>query len=217
MARGFFITFEGGEGSGKSTQTRRLAERLSTDGREVVLTREPGGAPGAEDIRALLVTGAPDRWTPLAETLLFSAARDEHLRTTIRPALARGAVVISDRFADSTRAYQGAAGGVDPAMIDALEDAVIGQMRPDLTFILDIDPAAGMARAAARKDREDRFENKAGTFHKALRAAFLAIAAAEPGRCVVVAANRTPDLIADEIQGICAARLTLAGNPHGQD
>ena len=222
MASGYFITFEGGEGSGKSTQARRLARRLAAQGRQTVLTREPGGAPGAEAIRALLVTGEPDRWSPLAETLLFSAARDEHLRSTIIPALSRGAVVICDRFADSTRAYQGAAGGVDPALIDRLETAVVGRARPDLTFILDIDPKMGGLRAAGRGEgagegeSEDRFERKSVDFHNALRAAFLAIARAEPDRCVVIDAGRDADTIAAEIRAMAAGRLAAKGQSDGQ-
>jgi len=220
MARGYFITFEGGEGSGKSTQARRLADCLcgnSGDGaREVVLTREPGGAPGAEAIRQLLVTGATDRWSPLAETLLFSAARDEHIRATIAPALTRGALVICDRFADSTRAYQGAAGGVSEKLLDALEAAVVGKTRPDLTFILDLDPSAGMSRAAERRDGEDRFERKDPKFHHALRAAFLEIAKSEPDRCTVIDAASDPDAIAAQILAIVQARLPTGGVHRGK-
>lgn len=214
MAHGVFITFEGGEGSGKSTQARMACERLRQGGRQVVLTREPGGAPGAEAIRNLLVCGEPDRWSPLAEALLFAAARDEHLRTTIRPALASGAVVVSDRFADSTRAYQGAAGGVGADAIEFLENRVVGPTQPDLTIILDIDPAAGMARAAARAGGEDRFEKKPARFHAALRDAFLAIARQDPDRCVVVGADRQVGPVAEDVWS--AIERTLGRGVHGQ-
>jgi len=211
MASGYFITFEGGEGSGKSTQARRLADGLSTGARNIILTREPGGAPGAEAIRDLLVTGDPERWSPLAETLLFFAARDEHLRSTIVPALGRGEVVICDRFVDSTRAYQGAGGGVEAPLLDALETAVVGMTRPDLTFILDLDPELGMSRAAGRNDGEDRFEQKGLKFHRDLRAAFLAIAKSEPGRFVVIDAARDAETIGAEILAIAENRLPGAG------
>lgn len=186
MARGLFITLEGGEGTGKSTQAPRLAAAIRSRGREAVVTREPGGSVGAEAIRALLVTGEADRWSPSAETLLMYAARLDHVERVIVPALARGAVVISDRFADSTKAYQGAGGGADPALIAALESEVRGRCWPDLTLIFDLDPAAGLARAAGRTGAETRFEAKGLAFHERLRAGFLAIAAAEPTRCVIV-------------------------------
>ena len=185
MSRGLFITFEGGEGAGKSTQVRLLAERLRQAGREVVETREPGGSPGAEALRELVVTGARDRWSPLAELLIMNAARADHLERTVRPALARGAVVVSDRFADSTRAYQGAGGGVEPGVLASVERAVVAETPPDLTLILDLPVEAGLARAAARGG-EDRFELKGAAFHQRLREAFLAIACAEPGRCAVL-------------------------------
>ncbi len=185
MARGLFITFEGGEGVGKSTQVRLLSERLRQAGREVVETREPGGSPGAEALRELVVTGARDRWSSLAELLIMNAARADHLERTVRPALARGAVVVSDRFADSTRAYQGAAGGVEPGVLAAVERAVVADSAPDLTLILDLPVEVGLARAEARGG-EDRFERKGAAFHQRLRDAFLAIAAAEPDRCVVL-------------------------------
>lgn len=216
MADGYFITFEGGEGSGKSTQARALAEHLGAGGDDVVLTREPGGSPGAEAIRTLLVTGDPERWSPLAETLLFSAARDQHLRATIIPALSRGAVVICDRFADSTRAYQGAGGQVDTRLLDALEAAVVGNTRPDLTFFLDLDPGLGLTRAQGRGEGEDRFERKNLSFHIALRAAFLAIARSEPGRCHVIDAARDTQTIGAEISAIARAHLAVAGGQRGQ-
>jgi dTMP kinase len=193
---GVFITFEGGEGGGKSTQIRRLADRLRAQGRAVIATREPGGSPGAEALRALLVTGAADRWSPLSETLILYAARSDHLERVIRPALAEGAVVLSDRFADSTRAYQGAAGGVDPAVIAALEQTVLGPTRPDLTLILDLAAQDGLARAGRRGDDEARFEGKGLAFHQRLRDEFLAIARREPERCRLIDASRTIEDVA---------------------
>jgi dTMP kinase len=211
VRRGIFITFEGGEGAGKSTQVRRLAERLSASGREVVTTREPGGSNGAEAIRALLVQGDADRWSALSETLLLYAARADHLERLIRPALARGAIVICDRFADSTRAYQGAAGGVDPAFIDRIEHEVLGATRPDLTLILDLPAAAGLARAAGRGGAEARFESKGLVFHQRLRDGFLSVAAAEPERCVVVDADKPIDGVSNAIAEIVAGLLRRDG------
>ncbi|MBV9996572.1 MAG: dTMP kinase [Caulobacteraceae bacterium] len=207
MASGRFITLEGGEGAGKSTQALRLAERLRAKGQEVVLTREPGGSPGAETIRGLLVTGDADRWSALTETLLMCAARRDHVERTIAPALARGAWVVSDRFADSTRAYQGAGGGVPTAFIAVLEAQVVGDARPDLTVILDLPAEAGLARAASRPHGETRFEEKGEAFHRRLRDGFLSLARAEPGRCVVVDAGADPESVAAAIWEIVQARL----------
>ncbi len=177
-----FITFEGGEGSGKSTQIRILGERLQQSGRKLRLTREPGGTPEGEAVRALLVSGDVGRWTAKAEALLNYAAREQHLVQVIRPALAEGAVVLCDRFMDSTRAYQGHAGGCAMAFIDALEHEIVGATRPDLTLIFDLDPEAGLKRARERGDglAEDRYERKGSAFHQKLRQGFLAIAQAEP-------------------------------------
>lgn len=205
MNRGRFITFEGGEGAGKSTQARRLADRLRTHGREVVLTREPGGSPGAEQLRALLVEGDADRWSPLSETLMMYAARADHLQRTIRPALARGAWVICDRFLDSTRAYQGA--DAPPGLVAALEQAVVGEELPDLTLVFDLPVEMGLARAGARPGAEARFENKGLAFHQGLRAAFLAIAHDEPGRCAVIDAAADIDAVAEAVWAAVAARL----------
>jgi dTMP kinase len=210
MARGWFITVEGGEGAGKSTQVRRLARRLEAGGIAVVTTREPGGSPGAEAIRALLVTGAADRWSPVTETLLVNAARRDHIERVIAPALARGAIVICDRFADSTRAYQGAGGGAPPALIATLEDAVLEGLRPDLTLILDLPAAAGLARAAGRGGAEARFEAKGPAFHERLRAAFLAIAEAEPDRCALIDADQAPDAVEAAIWTAVSARSPAA-------
>ena len=197
--RGRFITFEGGEGAGKSTQVARLAERLAQKVGAPLLTREPGGSDGAETIRALLVNGATDRWSSLSETLLIYAARDDHLRRAIRPALESGQWVICDRFSDSTRAYQGAAGGVSRDMIATLETEVIGNERPDLTLILDIPVETGLHRALQRGGAEGRFEAKGLAFHQRLRAEFSEIARAEPGRCALISAEGPPDEVAERI------------------
>jgi dTMP kinase len=192
MARGLFITLEGGEGAGKSTQAARLAKRLRAAGRSAVTTREPGGSTGAEAIRALLVTGEVDRWSATAETLLMYAARFDHVERVVVPALARGDIVICDRFADSTRAYQGAGGGANLALIDALEAETRALCWPDLTLIFDLAPGQGLERASSRPGEETRFEAKGLAFHRRLRDAFLAIARAEPDRCQII------DAAADE-------------------
>ena len=212
MDRGRFISLEGGEGAGKSTQAKRLAERLQARGEDVVLTREPGGSPGAEALRKLLVEGAADRWSSTAETLLMYAARADHLERTIRPALARGAWVICDRFMDSTRAYQGAGGGASKALIDQLERAVVAGDRPDLTLIFDLPVKDGLARAKARAGAEARFESKGPVFHERLRAAFLSLAEREPARCVVIDAAPPPDKVAASIWAEVVRRLP-AGRP----
>ncbi len=214
MSRGRFITFEGGEGGGKSTQVRRLAERLQAAGLAVVTTREPGGSPGAEAIRELLVTGDADRWSSLTETLLMYAARRDHIERVIGPALARGHWVICDRFADSTRAYQGAGGGAPESLIASLEREMLGDVRPDLTLILDLAVETGLARAAGRgASAETRFESKGAGFHQRLRDGFLAIAKAEPQRCVVVDAARSLDSVADAIWTAVAERLPMERTP----
>jgi dTMP kinase len=183
--RGLFLSFEGIDGSGKSTQARALADRLRAQGRDVVLTREPGGSAGAEEIRRLLLTGAPDRWSAETEILLFTAARRDHLERTIRPALARGAIVVCDRFADSTRVYQGVTRGDLRALVDRLHALAIG-VEPDLTFLIDIDPATGLARATARAGTELRFESMGLATQERMRAAFLSLAAANPARVRVI-------------------------------
>ncbi|WP_337185421.1 dTMP kinase [Phenylobacterium sp.] len=211
MTRGRFITFEGGEGAGKSTQLKRLAARLKAQGREVVATREPGGSPGAESIRDLVLRGSADRWSPVTETLLMYAARRDHIERVIRPALARGAWVVCDRFADSTRAYQGAAGGTDPDLISALESFVVEDTRPDLTLMFDLPAEAGLARAEARAQveagAEMRFESKGLAFHERLRKAFQAIAAAEPGRCAVIDATASIEAVEATVWAAVEARL----------
>ncbi|MBK1866763.1 dTMP kinase [Aestuariivirga sp. YIM B02566] len=210
---GVFITFEGGEGTGKSSHARDLAEVLRKAGRTVVLTREPGGSPSAEEVRALLVTGAVGRWSADAEALLNYAARDSHLRETIRPALARGDLVLCDRFMDSSRAYQGFAGGGDMALIDMLEQSIVGATRPQLTLILDVEPELGLARAKGRAGAagvEDRFEKKGLAFHRKLREAFLAIAAKEPGRCRVIDSSRPYEAVSEDIKRAVASVVGLA-------
>jgi dTMP kinase len=208
MARGFFITFEGGEGAGKSTQLTRLADRLEAAGRAVVRSREPGGSPGAEAIRSLLVIGEADRWSPVTETLLMYAARRDHIERVIAPALARGSMVLCDRFADSTRAYQGAGGGAPASLISALEAEVLGDLRPDLTLILDLPTASGLARAAGRGGGEARFESKGLAFHERLRAGFLAIAQADPRRCRIVDAARDEMSVAADVWAEVKALIT---------
>ena len=198
MSQGRFITFEGIDGSGKSTQARLLAAYLRAKGEDVVLTREPGGAPGAEEIRRLLVEGDPDRWSPETEILLFTAARRDHLERTIRPALERGATVISDRFADSTRVYQGVARGELRKLVDDLHEMMIG-IEPDLTFIIDMDPRQALTRGLARQSGEDRFEDMGADFQIRLREGFKALASAAPERCQIVNGQRDPDSIGHDI------------------
>jgi dTMP kinase len=198
---GVFITFEGGEGAGKSTQIKMAAEAVLRRGRECVVTREPGGTPQAEALRQMLVTGKPGSWSAEAEALLNYAARDSHLRAVIRPALALGTVVISDRFMDSTRAYQGYAGGCDMALIDGLERAIVGSTRPHLTLILDLEAKAGLDRAKRRSGAiEDRFEQKGLAFHQRLQAGFQAIARADPARCRVIDASGSVDEVARDVE-----------------
>ena len=182
---GLFISFEGIDGSGKSTQARLLAQTLRTRGLDVVLTREPGGSPGAEEIRALVLEGPPDRWSAETELLLFTAARRDHLERTIRPALAAGQIVICDRFADSTRMYQGLRGAGLRAKVDALHALMIGQ-EPDLTVLVDMEPNTGLARALARQGHEERFEAFGADLQHAMRAGFLDLAKEQPDRFVVV-------------------------------
>jgi dTMP kinase len=207
VTRGYFITFEGGEGAGKSTQLKRLVARLQAAGRDVVATREPGGSPGAESIRELVLNGAADRWSPVTETLLMYAARRDHIERVIRPALERGAWVVCDRFADSTRAYQGAAGGTSPALIAAMETHILEDTRPDLTLIFDLSPEAGLERAHSRGG-EMRFESKGLAFHQRLRDGFLAIAHAEPGRCALIDASGSMDEVEAQVNAAVDARLT---------
>jgi dTMP kinase len=209
-----FITFEGGEGSGKSTQVARLVDALSHAGIPVLRTREPGGSPGAEEIRGLLVGGDTARWDAVGEALLVSAARRDHLVTTILPALAAGTWVVCDRFADSTMAYQGYAGGADRAALAALYRLVAGDFAPDLTLILDLPVAVGLARARVRATSgEDRFERMGIAFHEKLRAGFLEIARSEPNRCVVIDATATVDEVHEAVLSTVRQRLGVAERP----
>ena len=210
MAHGKFITLEGGEGSGKSTQVTALAAALRESGREVVETREPGGSPGAEAIRELLIHGDGARWDAVSETLLHFAARRDHLRATVWPALERGAWVISDRFADSTMAYQGYGQGLDRATIREIYDLTIGDFRPDLTFILDLPAEAGLERAAARKAGGERYEGMGLAFHERLREGFLAIAKAEPERCLVIDATADAAAVTARLLEALHSRLEAA-------
>ena len=210
MTAGRFITLEGGEGAGKSTQLRRLAAALRARGLEVVTTREPGGSPGAEEIRALLVNGGAGRWSPVSEALLHLAARRDHLERTIWPALERGAWVISDRFADSTMAYQGYGLGLNQDVITRLYANVIGKFYPDITLVLDLPAEAGLARAQARS-AADRYEQMDLAFHRRLREGFLDIAAHDPRRCAVIDAAGSEDAVAAEILAVVDRRLPAPG------
>ena len=209
MTRGRFITFEGGEGSGKSTQAGRLAERLRAQGIEVLLTREPGGSAGAEAIRQLVVNGEGERWSPLTEVLLMFAARNDHLERTIRPALAAGHWVICDRFADSSRAYQGGGGGVPQPFIEQLDRAVVDDDQPDLTLIFDLPVEEGLERAFGRGLFETRFESKGLGFHERLRQTFRDIAAHHPERCRLIDARGTEEEVAGRVWSTIEAALPL--------
>lgn len=203
MRKGRFITLEGGEGAGKSTQAKLLRDKLEKQGIRTLLTREPGGTPRAEAIREILLSGKAKALGPMGEALLFYVARDSHLELSIRPALKRGAWVICDRFHDSTRAYQGAAGGVSISALDALERIVVGDTQPDLTLILDLPPEEGLKRAKARAETAgegvDRFEEMSLRFHNNLRQEFLDIAEAAPDRCVIINAQGSAEEVANKI------------------
>jgi len=213
--RGHFITFEGGEGSGKSTHAATLAQRLKSLGIEVVLTREPGGSTGAEIIRHILLSGVAKPLGAETETILFAAARDDHVRNTILPALQAGKWVICDRFIDSTRVYQGTLGHVDPRLIRSLERVTVGSARPELTFILDVPATVGLARAKTRRGsgKADRFESESVQFHETLRQAYRDLAAKEPKRCIVVDGRPPRDVVAERIWATVDQRL----HPQSQD
>jgi dTMP kinase len=208
-SRGRFITLEGGEGAGKSTQAARLAAALEARAISVCPTREPGGSPGAEEIRKLLVHGEPGRWNPLTETLLLFAARADHLARKIRPALEQGQWVICDRFTDSTYAYQGAGRGLDESTIAAIEAAVTQSFKPDITIILDVPVEQGLSRAGNRGPHEARFENFDAAFHERLRDYFRDLAEREPGRCVLLDGSASPDAVAAAIWDTVAERFGL--------
>ena len=210
--KGCFISFEGGEGSGKSTQIRLLAEALRNSGREVVMTREPGGSTGAEEIRKLLVTGEPGRWDPVSETLLFFAGRRDHLVQTIWPAMKKGQIVITDRFADSTMAYQGYGYGNNveqQKLIRNLYATVAGDFKPDVTFLLDIPVEVGLRRSCRPDNKEQRFEKQALKFHENLRQAYLMMAKQEPERFVVIDAQQPVALIHQQIMDVLKAKKLL--------
>lgn len=205
--RGRFITLEGGEGAGKSTQARRLAAALATRGVDCLLTREPGGSAGAEEIRGLLVNGDPGRWSPTTEALLLTAARRDHLERTVQPALAAGRWVVCDRFSDSTLAYQGFGAGLPLDNLRTLFRLALDDFAPDLTLVFDLPVEIGLARAAARSGGEDRFERMGVDFHQRLRSGFLAIAAAEPERCAVIDAAADIDVVSADVLAAVRARL----------
>jgi dTMP kinase len=207
--RGRFITFEGGEGSGKSTQIKTLAERLSSAELRTMVTREPGGSPGAEVIRHVLLSGMGKLLGPEAETLLFAAARDDHVHALIEPALEQGIWVLCDRFFDSTRVYQGRLGRVDPKVLNAIQRVTIGDLKPDLTIILDVPVQVGMQRAAERRGdgAPDRFEAEDVKFHEGLRDAYRQIADAEPQRCVLIDANAAAGTVAERVWTAVCERL----------
>lgn len=210
MPRGRFITFEGGEGTGKSTQVRLLAARLREAGHEVLETREPGGSPGAEAVRHVLLSGAAEKLGPKAEALLFAAARADHVDSRIHPALEAGQHVLCDRFIDSTRIYQGALGEVPGPLLDALEHLVTAGARPDLTLVLDVPLETGLARAAARAGgASDRFERQGADYHAGVRDAFRALAEAHPERCVLVDAEGSIEAVAERIAAVVQERLGL--------
>ena len=207
------MTFEGGEGAGKSTQIIRLADALRADGLDVLVTREPGGSPGAEAVRHVLLSGAAETFGPAMEAILFAAARSDHVEQVIRPAVEKGRVVLCDRFLDSSRVYQGVTGNLEPGFMRALEAVAINGMMPDLTVILDLDPARGLERAAERRGVEtaDRFEKETLDIHEQRRQAFLDIAKREPERCVVIDASAPADKVAADIEQAVRARLTGRG------
>jgi dTMP kinase len=215
LARGFFITFEGGEGAGKSTQIARLAHKLRDKRYLVTVTREPGGSPGAEAIRHVILSGAAEPFGPRMEALLFAAARSDHIETLIRPALRRGKIVLCDRFVDSSRVYQG---DIDPALMEEIERVSLNGVKPDMTLIFDLDPEEGLRRAATRRGENpaDRFEKETLAVHKRRRQAFLDIAIKEPGRCVVIDASMDVDAVENAVTAAVFAALELR-SPADQD
>lgn len=218
VRQGFFISFEGGEGAGKSTQIERLASKLRAKKYDVVVTREPGGSPGAEAVRHVILSGAAEALGPKMEAMLFAAARSDHVEQLIRPAIERGAIVLCDRFVDSSRVYQGVTGGLPAEFMETLEKVTVNGMMPDMTIILDIDPTEGLKRADARRssdDAPDRFEKEAVEMHRRRREAFLAIARAEPGRCVVIDAASPPDEVDDAVTEAVFGRLETRARANG--
>lgn len=209
---GFFITFEGGEGAGKSTQMAMLAGSLKASNHDVAVTREPGGSPGAEAVRHVILSGLAEPYGPVMEAVLFATSRNDHVEQVIRPAVAAGKIVISDRFADSSRVYQGMSGALDYDFVEQLQQLAINRMTPDLTIIMDIDPKIGLERAAIRRaGPADRFEKETVAMHQKRREGFLTIAKREPNRCVVIDATQDQAVIAAEILALVNSRLTKAG------
>lgn len=211
MTGGFFITFEGGEGAGKSTQILRLARKLRDKKYATLVTREPGGSPGAEAVRHVLLSGAAEPFGPEMEALLFAAARSDHVEQVIRPAVERGEIVLCDRFIDSSRVYQGAPGQTPADLLAKIEKVAINGMMPDMTLVFDIDPADGLRRAAERRGDEaaDRFEKEELAIHEARRAAYLAIAEAEPDRCIVIDAAEDADTVENVVTAAVFAALDI--------
>lgn len=219
MTRGVFITFEGGEGAGKSTQIGRLATRLREKGYGLTITREPGGSPGAEAIRHVILSGAAEVFGPEMEALLFAAARSDHIDQVIRPAIERGDIVLCDRFVDSWRVYQGGAGNLAPGFMSVVEKVSVDGVMPDMTLIFDIDPVEGLRRATARRGDEsaDRFEKETLAIHQKRREAFLQIARDEPQRCVVIDTSQDRDIVEDTVTDCVFALLAShAVTPHAR-
>lgn len=213
MAQGFFITFEGGEGAGKSTHIARLAEKLREQGHSVIVTREPGGSPGAEAVRHVILSGAAESYGPVMEALLFAAARSDHVEQLIRPAVERGEIVLCDRFLDSTRVYQGVGNDLDRTFLARLEEVAINGMMPNLTLILDLDPEEGLRRATARRSEDevaDRYEKETVEIHRRRREAYLEIARGEPDRCVVIDSTRNSAEVETSIAHAVFAALERA-------
>jgi dTMP kinase len=219
--RGWFITFEGGEGAGKSTQIERLRRRMESLGHAVAATREPGGSPRGERIRDAILSGRVKALGPSVEAVLFYAARADHLESVIQPALDQGIHVLCDRFADSTKAYQGVLGQVAPEILESLDRVIVGDTEPDLTLVLDVPAEVGLARArrrrAEREEGADRFESERDSFHEALRQAFCTIAAAHPERCVLIDGNRDPDAVEDSIWAALRERAHILTIPPQAD
>ena len=211
MARGLFITFEGGEGAGKSTQIQRLATKLRAKGYKLTVTREPGGSPGAEAVRHVLLSGAAEPFGPAMEALLFAAARSDHVEQVIRPAVERGEIVLCDRFLDSSRVYQGATSDLDPELLATIERVAINGMMPDMTIIFDLDPEEGLRRASARRgaDTPDRFEKETLAVHQRRREAYLAIAEREPERCIVIDASADLETVENMVTAAVFAALEV--------
>lgn len=214
MPKGHFITFEGGEGAGKTTQIRLLADRLKAEGHEVVVSREPGGSAGGEAVRHVLLSGAAEPFGPAMEAMLFAAARSDHVEQVIRPAVDAGKTVLCDRFLDSSRVYQGVSGRLDKAFMRALEGIAVNGMMPDLTIILDLDPAEGMRRATARRglDEADRYEKEDLALHEERREAYIDIARAEPARCVIIDASQSPEAVAEAVWKRVAKVMAPSGS-----